>query len=61
MNKDELKALLNKVADGETSVDEAVNRIKLQPYEDLHFAKIDTHIGIGQGGNEIVYCGVKTA
>ncbi|MBO4338461.1 MAG: nickel pincer cofactor biosynthesis protein LarB [Clostridiales bacterium] len=61
MNKDELKALLNKVADGETSVDEAVNRIKLQPYEDLHFAKIDTHRGIRQGENEVVYGEGKTA
>jgi len=60
MNKDELKEMLKKVADGEMTVDDAVNILKLKPYEDLDFAKIDTHRGIRQGENEVIYGEGKT-
>ena len=60
MNKDELKEMLEKVADGRITVDDAVNRIKLEPFEDLDFAKIDTHRGVRQGENEVVYGEGKT-
>ncbi|MBE6827534.1 MAG: nickel pincer cofactor biosynthesis protein LarB [Ruminococcaceae bacterium] len=61
MNKDELKTMLEQVSKGELSVDEAVTRIKLQPYDDLDFAKIDTHRGIRQGADEVIYSEGKTA
>ena len=61
MNKDELKAMLEEVAEGKLSVDEAVTKIKLKPYEDLDFAKIDTHRGIRQGADEVIYGEGKTA
>ena len=38
MNK---KDLLQKVADGTMSVDDAVLQLKMEPFEDLGFAKID--------------------
>ncbi len=60
MNKEELKAMLEEVAGGRLSPDEAVTRIKLQPYEDLGFAKIDTHRGVRQGANEVIYGAGKT-
>ena len=60
MNKDELKELLEKVACGEVSTDEALTKIKLQPYEDLGYAKIDCHRGIRQGANEVIYGAGKT-
>lgn len=61
MNKSELKAMLEKVAGGELSVDEAVKKIKLQPYDDLGFAKIDVHRGVRQGADEVIYGEGKTA
>ncbi|MBQ9517011.1 MAG: nickel pincer cofactor biosynthesis protein LarB [Eubacterium sp.] len=61
MNKDELKDMLNMVADGTLSVDDAVNKIRLQPYDDLDFAKIDTHRGVRQGADEVIYGAGKTA
>jgi len=60
MNKEELIRLLEAVADGTLPVEEAVTRIKLQPYEDLGYAKIDTHRGIRQGANEVIYGAGKT-
>jgi NCAIR mutase (PurE)-related protein len=61
MNKAALKAMLQQVADGALSVDEAVTRINLQPYDDLDFAKIDTHRGLRQGADEVIYGEGKTA
>ena len=60
MNKNELKMMLNKVADGSLSVEDALTRIKLQPYEDLGYAKIDIHRGIRQGVGEVIYGEGKT-
>ena len=60
MNKEELKTLLEKVANGEVSTDEAMLKIKIQPYEDLGFAKIDTHRGIRQGADEVIFGAGKT-
>ncbi|MBE6720587.1 MAG: nickel pincer cofactor biosynthesis protein LarB [Ruminococcaceae bacterium] len=61
MNKDELKDMLSKVANGTVSVDEAVGRIQLQPYDDIDIAKIDTNRGVRQGADEVVYGEGKTA
>ncbi len=60
MNKEELKNMLEEVAAGKLSPNEAVNRIKLQPYDDLGFAKIDTHRGVRQGEGEVIYGAGKT-
>jgi len=60
MNKDELKIMLEKVSKGEVSVDDAVNKIKIQPFEDIGFAKIDTHRGVRQGAEEVIYGEGKT-
>lgn len=60
MEQKELKLLLNKVADGEISVDEAVLKFKTMPFEDLGFAKIDYHRSIRQGASEVIYGEGKT-
>ena len=49
MNKEELKNLLNEVANGNVSPDEAASRIRLTTYEDMGFAKIDTARGCPDG------------
>ncbi|MCR5208289.1 MAG: nickel pincer cofactor biosynthesis protein LarB [Eubacterium sp.] len=60
MNKEELTALLEAVADKRLSVEDAVTKLKITPYEDLGFAKIDTHRGIRQGAEEVIYGAGKT-
>ncbi|MBQ7204152.1 MAG: nickel pincer cofactor biosynthesis protein LarB [Eubacterium sp.] len=61
MNKDELKSLLSAVQDGSLSVDDALLKIKIEPFEDLGFAKIDTHRGVRQGAGEVIYGAGKTS
>lgn len=60
MEQKDLKALLNKVALGEVSVDDAVMHFKTKPFEDLGFAKIDYHRSIRQGMAEVIYGAGKT-
>lgn len=60
MEQDSLKMLLQRVADGEMSVDEAVTKFKMAPFEDLGFAKIDYHRGLRQGISEVIYGAGKT-
>lgn len=55
MDKNEIMDLLEKVKSNEVSVDEAVNKLKIQPFKDLGFAKLDNHRGIRQGISEVVY------
>ncbi|MBQ8643180.1 MAG: nickel pincer cofactor biosynthesis protein LarB [Candidatus Methanomethylophilaceae archaeon] len=42
------------------SVDDAIDRLKLIPFEDLGFAKVDHHRSIRQGVPEVVYGAGKT-
>lgn len=60
MDKRELTKILNSVHNGSMTVDDAVNKIKIEPYEDLGFAKIDHHRGVRQGANEVIYGEGKT-
>ena len=52
--------LLEGVQNGTVSVDEALLKLKREPFEDLGFAKIDGHRGIRQGANEVIYGAGKT-
>lgn len=54
------RRLLEKVASGEISVDDAVLFLKKEPFEDLGFAKVDLHRGVRQGIPEIIYGAGKT-
>jgi len=60
MDKAELQSVLNKVADGDMSVEEATKMIKTYPYKDLGYAKIDTHRSVRQGAPEVIYGEGKT-
>ncbi len=60
MEKKDLTELLQKVADGQTSVDEAVLKLKEAPYEDLGFAMPDFHRELRQGAAEVIYGAGKT-
>lgn len=61
MNSEKLKLLLEKVRAGSLSVDDAVNSLSTLPYEDLSFARIDTHRELRRGAPETIYAEGKTA
>lgn len=53
--------LLKRVQSGELSPEEALVRLKAQPFEDLGYAKIDHHRVIRQGAGEVIYGAGKTS
>ena len=58
--KTEIKDILEGVRDGTVSVEDALLKLKTAPYEDLGFAKIDTHRSVRQGAGEVIYGAGKT-
>ena len=58
--KTELKAILEAVRDGGMSVDEAAVRLKVSPFEDIGYAKVDLHRKLRQGVPEVIYGAGKT-
>jgi len=61
MDRRELRALLEDVAKGALSVEDAGRILKTEPFSDLGFAKVDNQRGIRQGVSEIIYGEGKTA
>ena len=60
MDKHEIKDLLERVSLGSLSVDDAVLKLKMAPFEDLGFAKLDSHRQLRQGVAEVIYGAGKT-
>lgn len=60
MNTD-TKSILEELERGDITVDEALLRIKTQPFEDIGYAKIDLHRKVRQGSAEVIYGEGKTA
>ena len=60
MDKNNLRRLLQQVKDGELDVAAALDRLKSFPYDDLGFAKIDTHRDLRRGFPEVVFCKGKS-
>ncbi len=60
MDREKIQALLEGVRDGSTSIDDALRALKSLPYEDLDFAKIDTHRHLRNGFSEVIYARGKT-
>ncbi|MBR4430267.1 MAG: nickel pincer cofactor biosynthesis protein LarB [Clostridiales bacterium] len=54
------REILEKVASGEMSPEEAELQLKMKPFVDLGFAKPDLHRGIRQGVPEVIYGEGKT-
>lgn len=57
---EQLKQLLKQVKAGDISIDEAVNKLRHLPFEDLGFACVDHHRQIRRGFPEVIYCPGKT-
>ncbi|NLH99814.1 MAG: nickel pincer cofactor biosynthesis protein LarB [Chthonomonadales bacterium] len=60
MQPEQLRRLLEQVRDGAASVDEALQRLRSMPYEDLGFARVDHHRALRTGFPEVIYCPGKT-
>lgn len=56
----ELKQVLASVKDGTLSVEDALLKIRTQPFEDIGFAKVDLHRKFRQGAAEVIYGAGKT-
>ena len=62
MTSKKIKELLQAVKAGNLTVEKAFNSLKVLPYEDLSFAKIDHHRHIRQGIPEVIFAqGKETA
>ncbi len=60
MENNHIKQILSDLEQGTISADEAYNRMKLSPFEDLGYAKIDYHRQVRQGVSEVIYGASKT-
>lgn len=52
--------LLTAVKEGQISIDEAVQKFMILPYEDLGFARVDHQRYLRRGFPEVIYCPGKT-
>jgi NCAIR mutase (PurE)-related protein len=60
MNARKIETVLSGLSRGELTVDEALEELRMLPYEDLHFAKLDHHRELRKGIPEAIYCPGKT-
>jgi NCAIR mutase (PurE)-related protein len=60
VDPERLRELLAAVQGGRVSLDQALERLRRLPYEDLGFARLDTHRALRSGAPEAVYCPGKT-
>jgi NCAIR mutase (PurE)-related protein len=60
MDQKQLEKILTDVKDGTLGVEEAVQRLRHWPFEELGFAKVDHHRTIRCGFPEVIYCPDKT-
>jgi pyridinium-3,5-biscarboxylic acid mononucleotide synthase len=60
VNADSIRTLFEQVRSGKLSPDDAVNRLRHLPFEDLGFAKVDHHRALRAGMPEVVFGERKT-
>ena len=60
MNRLQIEALLKEVSEGRTGVNDALDRLKDLPFEDLGFAKVDHHRALRTGMAEVIFAAGKT-
>jgi len=56
MNRDSIRKLLKKVWSQQVSVDDAIRELRLQPFEELPFARVDSHRALRCGFPEVIFC-----
>jgi NCAIR mutase (PurE)-related protein len=60
MDIDKLRKLLEAIQQGQTSVDDGMQRLRQLPYEDLGYARLDLHRALRNAMPEAVFCEGKT-
>lgn len=60
MTEKQILELLQTVAAGNVTPEEAVDKLRTLPFEDIHFAKVDTHRALRKGYPETIFCAGKT-
>lgn len=60
MNRAQLAKLLTSIAAGTVTPEEGLTQLRLLPYEDVGFARIDHHRSLRQGVPEVIYGEGKT-
>ena len=60
MNQLDALSLLNSVKEVSLTPEQALLRLRLEPFEDLGYAKVDHHRGLRQGAAEVIYGAGKT-
>jgi NCAIR mutase (PurE)-related protein len=55
MNQEQLRQLLEGVRQGEVGIDQAIERVKGMPFEDLGFALVDHHRSLRHGMPEVIF------
>ena len=61
MDRRDLLDLLNRVAEGSTTPDDALSRMQVESVSDIGFAQVDNMRGLRQGVSEVIYGSGKTA
>ena len=57
---EQLRKLLKEVKAGKLTIDQAVEKLRHLPFEDLGFARVDHHRQLRSGFPEVIYCPGKT-
>ncbi len=60
MEKKKLRKILEDVRSGRKSVGKAMESLRSFPYDDIGFAKIDTHRSLRKGVPEVIFCQGKS-
>jgi hypothetical protein len=60
VDREKVRALLEEVAGGTLTPEQALARLRALPYEDLRFARVDLHRSLRHGVPEAVFCAGKT-
>ena len=60
MSKNRLQTILEEVKKGTIDIGQALEQLKVLPYEDIEFARIDHHRQLRQGVAEVIFCQGKT-
>ncbi len=60
MDQQGVREILRQVAAGTCPIDQAVLQLKMEPFRDMGFAKVDRHRGLRQGAAEVIYGAGKT-
>jgi pyridinium-3,5-biscarboxylic acid mononucleotide synthase len=60
MDTEKLRQLLEAIQQGHTTVEEAMQRLRQLPYEDLGYARLDLHRALRNAMPEVVFCEGKT-